>query len=58
MKIFGSKVTMHLRSTKKIPFALLQQLASEFNLRIITTYGATGHDKGVIDCQVLAQRMS
>ena len=30
-------------------FALLQNLANEFNLRIIRTYGAAGHGKGTID---------
>ena len=29
-------------------FALLQNLANEFNLRIIRTYGAAGHGKGTI----------
>ena len=33
----------------KRPFGLLQRLANEFNLRIIRTYGAAGHGKGVID---------
>ena len=33
----------------KLPFALYQQLPNEFNLRIIRTYGAAGHGKGVID---------
>ena len=33
----------------KLPFALYQQLSNEFNLRIIRTYGAAGHRKGVID---------
>ena len=28
---------------------MLQKLADEFNLRIIRTYGATGHGKGTID---------
>ena len=30
-------------------FALLQNLANEFNLRIICTYGSAGHEKGNID---------
>ena len=30
-------------------FALLQNLANEFNLRIIRTYGAAGHGKGTVD---------
>ena len=30
-------------------FALLQNLANEFNLRIIRTYGVAGHGKGTID---------
>ena len=30
-------------------FALLQKQANEFNVRIIRTYGATGHGKGTID---------
>ena len=30
-------------------FALLQELADDFNLRIIRTYSAAGHGKGVID---------
>ena len=30
-------------------FALLQKLGDEFNLRIISTYGAAGHGKGSID---------
>ena len=33
----------------KLPFALYQLLSNEFNLRIIRTYGAAGHGKGVID---------
>ena len=33
----------------KLPFGLTQKLANEFNLRIIRTYGAAGHGKGVID---------
>ena len=33
----------------KRPFGLLQRLANVFNLRIIHTYGAAGHGKGVID---------
>ena len=33
----------------KHSFGLLQQLAEEFALRIIRTYGAAGHGKGVID---------
>ena len=33
----------------KSAFYLLQQLCNEFNLRIIRTYGASGHGKGVID---------
>ena len=49
MKIFESKVTMHFSSTKKPPFALLQQLANEFNLSIIRKYGEAGHDNRVID---------
>ena len=34
---------------KKHAFALLQKLADDFNLRIIRTYSADGHGKGVID---------
>ena len=50
MKIFGFKVTMHLCSTKiKLPLPFLQQLAIEFNLRIVRTYGAAVHGKGVIN---------
>ena len=30
-------------------FALLQNLANEFNLKIIRTCGAAGHEKGIID---------
>ena len=33
----------------KHAFALLQKLVDDFNLRIIRTYGAAGHGKGVID---------
>ena len=33
----------------KLLFALYQQLSDEFNLRIIRTYGAAGHGKGVTD---------
>ena len=33
----------------KHSFGLQQSLADEFNLRIIRTYGAAGHGKGVID---------
>ncbi len=33
----------------KYAFYLIQQLSNEFNLRIIRTYGASGHGKGVID---------
>ena len=33
----------------KIPFAFLQELANEFNLRIIRTYGASCHGEGVIN---------
>ena len=33
----------------KNAFFLLEKLAKEFNLRIIRTYGAAGHGKGVID---------
>ena len=33
----------------KYSFALLKKLASEFNLRIIRTYGAAGHGKDAID---------
>ena len=33
----------------KYSFGLLNKLASEFNLRIIRTYGAAGHGKGAID---------
>ena len=33
----------------KIPFALLQQLAKEFNLRIIRTHDTAGHGKGIIN---------
>ena len=33
----------------KYSFTLLKKLASEFNLRIIRTYGAAGHGKGAID---------
>ena len=38
-----------LQYKNKITFALLQQLAIEFNLRIVRTYGAAVHDKGVIN---------
>ena len=33
----------------KYSFEVLNKLASEFNLRIIRTYGAAGHGKGAID---------
>ena len=33
----------------KHAFSLYQKLAEDFNLRIIRTYGAAGHGKGVID---------
>ena len=33
----------------KHAFRLYQKLADEFNLRIVRTYGAAGHGKGVID---------
>ena len=33
----------------KHAFRLYQNLADEFGLRVIRTYGAAGHDKGVID---------
>ena len=33
----------------KHAFSLYQKLADDFNLRIIRTYGASGHGKGVID---------
>ena len=33
----------------KHAFSLYEKLADDFNLRIIRTYGASGHGKGVID---------
>ena len=47
MKIFG--FTVIIQNKNKHAFSLYQKLAGEFNLRIIRTYGASGHGKGVID---------
>ena len=47
MKIFG--FTVIIQNKNKHAFSLYQKLAGEFNLRIIRTYGASGHRKGVID---------
>ena len=49
MNTCGSRVTMRPRNSRTSTFFLLQKLAKDFNLRIIRTYGAAGHDEGAID---------